>query len=66
MQNRTPSYRSQDKPLISLHVYVATHVHDRLSVKREQLPQERLVTALAGRVDDERTGSSPVVAWLIR
>jgi hypothetical protein len=35
-------------------VYVLTHIHER-----EQLPHERLVTALAGRVDNE--GGAPKI-----
>ena len=44
-------------------MYVTTDVHDRLRAEREQLPQEHLVTALAGRVDDERSAIGREVAY---
>ena len=34
-------------------MYVTTHIHDRLRAECEQLPHERLIAALAGRVDDK-------------
>ena len=37
-----------------LSVYITTHIHDRLRAERKQLPDERFVAALTGRVYDER------------